>query len=66
METTVSAMDSNLVCLIESFLLDGYIYRMSLIGCHLINSVETQGPVARRMVSANHWLKSMESYTFLW
>ena len=25
-----------------------------------------QGPVARSMVSANHWLRRIESFTFLW
>ena len=24
------------------------------------------GPVARRMVYANHWLRSIKTYTFLW
>ena len=27
---------------------------------------ETKGPIAHSMVSANYWLRSIESYMFLW
>ena len=36
-------------------------------GAWIVSSrTNDQGPVARSMVSANHWFRSIESYAFLW